>query len=68
MKTQSITKNEIAFCKIEFSDKVIVDLFKKNKALGELILIDRLSHQTAAAGVVENIDTIGEKPYFERMT
>ena len=66
IKTQSITKNEIAFCKIEFSDKVIVDLFKKNKALGELILIDRLSHQTAAAGVVENIDTIGEKPYFEK--
>ena len=66
IKTQSITKNEIALCKIEFSDKVIVDLFKKNKALGELILIDRLSHQTAAAGVVENIDTIGEKPYFEK--
>lgn len=66
IETQSITKNEIAFCKIEFSDKVIVDLFKKNKALGELILIDRLSHQTAAAGVVENIDTIGEKPYFEK--
>ena len=66
IETQSITKNEIALCKIEFSDKVIVDLFKKNKALGELILIDRLSHQTAAAGVVENIDTIGEKPYFEK--
>lgn len=66
IETQSITKNEIAFCKIEFSDKVIVDLFKKNKALGELILIDRLSHQTAAAGVVENIDTIGEKSYFEK--
>jgi len=66
IETRSITKNEIALCKIEFSDKVIVDLFKKNKALGELILIDRLSHQTAAAGVVENIDTIGEKPYFEK--
>ncbi|EEX73265.1 hypothetical protein [Leptotrichia hofstadii] len=34
--------------------------------MGELILIDRLSHQTAAAGVVENIDTIEEKPYFEK--
>lgn len=29
IETQSITKNEIALCKIEFSDKVIVDLFKK---------------------------------------
>lgn len=63
---QSITKNEIALCKIKFSDKVIVDLFKKNKVLGELIIIDRLSHQTAAAGVVEKIDIEGEKPYFEK--
>lgn len=66
IETQSIAKNEIALCKIEFSDKVIVDLFKKNKTLGELILIDRLSHQTAAAGVVEDIDTTGERPYFEK--
>ena len=66
IETQSIVKNEIALCKIEFSDKVIVDLFKKNRTLGELILIDRLSHQTAAAGVVEKVDTEGEKPYFEK--
>ena len=65
IKTNSITKNEIALCEIEFSDKVIVDKFKKNKVLGELILIDRLSHQTAAAGVVENV-----KKYriFKKMT
>ena len=66
IKIDSITKNEIALCKIEFSDKVIVDKFKKNKVLGELILIDRLSHQTAAAGVVENMKVSEEIPYFQK--
>ena len=66
IKIDSITKNEIALCEIEFSDKVIVDKFKKNKVLGELILIDRLSHQTAAAGVVENVKVSEEIPYFQK--
>ena len=40
--------------------------FKKNKTLGELILIDRVSHMTSACGVVESVDTEGEKPYFQK--
>ena len=42
-----------------------MDLFRKNKALGEIILIDRLTNRTSAAGVVENIILDGENPYFE---
>ena len=61
-----IEKNEIAVCQLEFSEKVVVDEFKKNKTLGELILIDRVSHMTSACGVVETVDTDGEKPYFEK--
>lgn len=66
INVDTITKNEIAFCTLEFADKIIVDLFKKNKVLGELILIDRLSHQTTAAGVVESIENIDANPYFEK--
>ena len=36
----TIEKNEIALCKIGLSDKVVLDEFKRNKTLGELILID----------------------------
>ena len=43
-----------------------MDEFKKNKTLGELILIDRVSHMTSACGVVESVNTEGEKPYFEK--
>lgn len=62
----SLKKNEIAVCTIEFSEKIIVDEFKKNKTLGELILIDRLSHATSACGVVESVSTEGQQPYFEK--
>lgn len=61
-----IEKNEIAVCKVEFSEKIVVDAFKKNKTLGELILIDRVSHMTSACGVVETVDSNDEKPYFEK--
>lgn len=58
-------KNEIVVCNLEFSEKIVVDRFKNNKTLGELILIDRVSHMTSACGVVEQLDE-GKKPYFEK--
>ena len=61
-----IEKNEIAVCQIEFAQAIVVDEFRKNKTLGELILIDRVSHMTSACGVVESVNADGEKPYFEK--
>ena len=53
LPADTIVKNEIALCKIGLSDKVVLDEFKKNKTLGELILIDRVSHMTSACGTIE---------------
>lgn len=61
-----VTKNEIIRCEIEFTEKIVVDQFQKNRTLGELIMIDRISHMTSACGVVEQVETQGEKPYFEK--
>lgn len=66
LQIDKVTKNEIIFCEIEFTEKIVVDEFKKNKTLGELIMIDRVSHMTSACGVVEQIETQNEKPYFEK--
>ena len=66
LHADTIEKNEIALCKIGLSDKVVLDEFKRNKTLGELILIDRVSHMTSACGVVKSVDTEGEKPYFQK--
>lgn len=65
LPAQEIGKNEIASCMIEFSQRIPVDEFKRNKTLGELILIDRVSHMTSACGVVEHVESGEEKPYFE---
>jgi sulfate adenylyltransferase subunit 1 len=66
LPAEAIEKNEIAVCKVEFTEKIVVDEFKKNKTLGELILIDRVSHMTSACGVVENVNANDETPYFEK--
>lgn len=66
LPAEYIEKNEIAVCKLEFAEKIVVDEFKKNKTLGELILIDRISHMTSSCGVVETVDIEEEKPYFEK--
>jgi sulfate adenylyltransferase subunit 1 len=50
-----LEKNEIALCRIEASENLVVDLFRNSRSLGSLILIDRLSHATSACGVIEEI-------------
>ncbi len=50
----TIYKNEIARCDISVSARIVFDRFARNNALGSLILIDRVSHMTAACGVVEH--------------
>ncbi|MBE6022645.1 MAG: GTP-binding protein [Cellulosilyticum sp.] len=55
--TDRLNKNEIAVCKIDFTDKIVTDEFTKHKTLGELILIDRITNMTSACGVVNYVNT-----------
>ena len=55
-ETKVLQKNEIAVCRISFTDRIAVSLFRTHKTLGELILIDRVSFMTSACGVVEEYD------------
>ena len=62
-----LVKNEIAYCEIEFAEKIIAQKFNDNKALGGFILIDRVSHMTCACGVVEELESdTPKKPYFAK--
>lgn len=58
-ETDVLHKNEIAVCRIGFTDKLTVTRFKLHKTLGELILIDRVTFMTSACGVVEEYDRSG---------
>ncbi len=55
-----LQKNEIARCRLVLSQPVVLDRFHTHKALGELIVIDRVTNMTSACGVVEAI-VDGEK-------
>ncbi len=52
VNTDVIRKNEIACCDISVSEKIVFDRFDVNPGLGSFIFIDRVSHATAACGVV----------------
>lgn len=54
LPAEQIYKNEIAECDISISDKIVFSDFRRNRALGGLILIDRVTNMTSACGVVEH--------------
>ena len=68
IETESLSKNGIAVAEIVFAEAIVVDLFENHKTLGELILIDRVTHATSACGVVEGLFekqiAAGEKAAF----
>lgn len=65
-EVSSLNKNEIAVCELKLADSIVIDVFKKHRTLGELILIDRVSNMTSACGVVtqlyksDNANTVTE--------
>ncbi len=52
VNADEIYKNEIAVCEISAGSKIVFDRFTNNRKMGSFILIDRVSHATAAGGVV----------------
>lgn len=56
---EKIEKNDIFFCEIALSEQAVLSEFRRHKALGEAILIDRLTNQTAACGTIESVGPMG---------
>lgn len=54
LPAQNLYKNEIAVCDLALSKKIVFDAFASHRVMGEFILIDRISHMTAACGVIEH--------------
>ncbi len=51
---EKIYKNEIAVCEINITEKLVLERFEKLQALGEFILIDRVTNMTSACGIVRH--------------
>lgn len=63
VERDGLSKNEIARCVLTLQEPIVVDVFTKHKTLGEFILIDRVSHMTAACGVIQDTLDKGEELY-----
>ena len=67
-ETASLSKNGLAVCEITLAEPIVASTFAAHKTLGELILIDRVSHATSACGIVEALSEkqilTGEKAEF----
>jgi len=50
--TRQLALNEIAEVTVEFEQAVAFDPYKKNRATGAFVLIDRLTHGTVGAGMI----------------
>jgi len=50
--TKQLALNEIAEVTVEFEKAVAFDPYKKNRATGAFVLIDRLTHGTVGAGMI----------------
>ena len=51
--TQLLSLNDIGLCTIQTNQAIVYEAYQKNKELGSFILIDRLSHQTVGAGMIQ---------------
>ena len=67
-EAKTLSKNGLAVCEITLAEPIVASTFATHKTLGELILIDRVSHATSACGIVEALSEkqilTGEKAAF----
>lgn len=54
-QVSEIKKNEIAACRINLYDPIVLDRFDAHKTIGELILINRVTNMTSACAVVKEV-------------
>ncbi|GGE76583.1 sulfate adenylyltransferase subunit CysN [Stappia taiwanensis] len=51
-EVDSLSLNEIGFCNLALSAPIAFDPYEVNREMGSFILIDRMTNQTVAAGVI----------------
>lgn len=61
---QILINNSIGTAKVEISKPLLIDEYKKDKELGAFILIDKITNETLALGMIQSIETNAPKTGF----
>jgi bifunctional enzyme CysN/CysC len=59
--------NEIGHAVVELSEPVAFDAYRKNRATGAFIVIDRLTHNTVGAGMILDRETADRRAEVDRL-
>ena len=57
--------NDLGVCRVAFHDPLVVDDFAQNRATGSFILVDRVTHETVAAGMIHRSATTGAADHWD---
>ncbi len=66
IETEKIEMNDIVCVEIEISQPFVIQKFKTSKDLGSFLLVDKVNHQTLAAGVVRTVELINTQNIFQK--
>ncbi|MAQ91898.1 MAG: adenylyl-sulfate kinase [Rhodopirellula sp.] len=63
-KANTLKMNDIAIIEVTLEKKIPLVKFKDNKDLGSFILIDKITNNTLAAGMLENIIKVSKNVFY----
>jgi bifunctional enzyme CysN/CysC len=57
LSSANLKLNEVGRCHVAFHDPIMFDAYRRNRHTGSFILVDRISNETVAAGMLLDPDT-----------
>ena len=63
---EQLELNDIASCRLLLSAPIAADAYEKNRQAGSFIMIDRITNNTVAAGMILNVAKREENPVIQR--
>lgn len=57
LPASSMKLNEIGYCRISLRDPIMFDSYRINRQTGSFIVVDRITHETVAAGLLVDSET-----------
>jgi len=55
LKVNELHLNDIASCKLVLNSSIVADTYKKNRATGSFIVIDKITNKTVGAGMIIDV-------------
>lgn len=67
LSTKDLQKNEMAQVEVYLSKKMVLSAFADNQKLGRFVLINRVTNQTAACGVIRHTMRRADNVYWQNL-